>query len=131
MFPTFPFTIIGGVFVQLCAARFDFEWAVNRRAVEGLGGLATDGIIICAIGTLSLKTLGANSWRCSCWSASIAWSVFLTFFLGKRIFRENWFEHAIPEYGESQGNVACGFVMLDMVDPAQTAPTRATATASY
>ena len=54
MFPLFPFTIIGGVLVQLCAVRFDFEWAVNRRSVEGLGGLAIDGIVICAIGTLSL-----------------------------------------------------------------------------
>ena len=38
MFPLFPFTIIGGVIVQLAAVRFDFEWAVNRRSVEGLGG---------------------------------------------------------------------------------------------
>ena len=38
MFPLFPFTILGGVIVQLCAVRFGFEWAVNRRSVEGLGG---------------------------------------------------------------------------------------------
>lgn len=120
MFPTFPFTIIGGTLVQLCAARFHFERSINRRAVEGLGGLATDGIIICAIGTLSLATLGANVVPLIVLSAaSIAWSVSLTYFLGRRIFRRNWFEHAIPEYGESQGNVACGFVMLDMVDPAR------------
>jgi ESS family glutamate:Na+ symporter len=59
-FPLFPFTIIGGVLVQLCAVRFGFEWAVNRRAVEGLGGMATDGIVVCAIGTLSLGALGAQ-----------------------------------------------------------------------
>jgi hypothetical protein len=34
--------------------------AVNRRAVEGLGGIAIDGHVICAIGTLSLRTLAAN-----------------------------------------------------------------------
>ena len=34
-------------------------------------------------------------------------------------FRQHWFEHSIPEFGESQGMLACGFVMLDMVDPSR------------
>src|SRR5215467_14725076 len=59
-FPLFPFTFPAAVLVQLCARRYDFEWAVNRRAVEGLGGMAIDGVIICAVGTLSLGAIGAN-----------------------------------------------------------------------
>src|SRR5262245_42485887 len=59
-FPLFPFTIVGGFLVQLVAVRSGFGWAVNRRAVEGVGGLAIDGIVICAIGTLSLSALGDN-----------------------------------------------------------------------
>src|SRR5215468_1727077 len=39
-FPLFPFVIVGGVVVQLAAVRFGFAWAVNRRAIEGLGGLS-------------------------------------------------------------------------------------------
>jgi glutamate:Na+ symporter, ESS family len=65
-FPLFPFTIIGGVLVQLAAVRYGFAWAVNRRAVEGLGGLSIDGIVICAIGTLSLSALGDNIGPCWC-----------------------------------------------------------------
>jgi ESS family glutamate:Na+ symporter len=120
MFPLFPFTIIGGVLVQLAAVRFDFEWAVNRRAVEGLGGLAIDGIVICAIGTLSLAALGDNLGPLIILAvASVAWSVLVTMSLGRRISVQNWFEHSIAEFGESQGNVATGFVMVDMVDPAR------------
>jgi ESS family glutamate:Na+ symporter len=120
MFPLFPFTIIGGVLVQLCAVRFRFEWAVNRRAVEGLGGMATDGIVVCAIGTLSLSALGAHLGPLIVLAiASVAWSVFLTLVIGRRLFPRNWFEHALAEFGESQGNVATGFVMVDMVDPAR------------
>jgi len=37
--------------------------------------------------------------------------------IGRRVFRQNWFEHSLAEFGESQGNVATGFVMVDMVDP--------------
>ena len=120
MFPLFPFTIIGGVLVQLAAVRFDFEWAVNRTAVEGLGGLAVDGIVICAIGTLSLAALGDNLGPLIILAvASVAWSVFVAMVIGRRIFTKNWFEHSIAEFGESQGNVATGFVMVDMVDPAR------------
>ncbi len=119
-FPLFPFTIIGGVLVQLCAVRFHFEWAVNRRAVEGLGGLATDGIVTCAIGTLSLAALGAHIGPLIILAvASVAWSAFVTLVVARRIFPRNWFEHALAEFGESQGNIATGFVMVDMVDPAR------------
>jgi Na+/glutamate symporter len=119
-FPLFPFTIIGGVLVQLVAIRSGFGWAVNRRAVEGLGGLAIDGIVICAIGTLSLGALGANVGPLVILAvASVAWSIVLVLVIGRRVFEQNWFEHSIAEFGEGQGNVATGFMMVDMIDPAR------------
>ena len=119
-FPLFPFTIIGGVIVQLVAVRFGFGWAVNRRAVEGLGGLSIDGIIICAIGTLSLGALGDNIGPLVILAvASVAWSIVLVFVIGRRLFERDWFEHSIAEFGEGQGNVATGFMMVDMIDPAR------------
>jgi ESS family glutamate:Na+ symporter len=119
-FPLFPFTILGGVFVQLCATRYDFEWAVNRRAVEGLGGIAIDGIVIGAIGTLSLESLGANIGPLLILAVTaVGWSVFMALVIGRRMFSQHWFEHSIAEFGESQGNPATGFVMVDMVDPSR------------
>lgn len=119
-FPLFPFTILGGVIVQLFAVRSGFEWATNRRAVEALGGLAVDGIVLCAIGTLSLAALGSHIGPLLLLAvASVAWSVFLTLVVGPRVFPRDWFEHSLAEFGESQGNVATGFVMVDMVDPAR------------
>jgi ESS family glutamate:Na+ symporter len=119
-FPLFPFTFPAAVLVQLCAKRYDFEWAVNRRAVEGLGGMAIDGVIICAVGTLSLGAIGAYVGPLIILAiAAIGWSVFVTLVIGRRIFPQHWFEHSIPEFGESQGMLACGFVMLDMVDPSR------------
>jgi ESS family glutamate:Na+ symporter len=119
-FPLFPFTIVGGVLVQLVAVRSGFGWAVNRRAVEGLGGLSIDGIVICAIGTLSLSALGNNIGPLVILAvASVAWSIVLVLVIGRRIFERDWFEHSIAEFGEGQGNVATGFMMVDMVDPAR------------
>src|SRR5215510_4043952 len=119
-FPLFPFTFPAAVIVQLCARRFNFEWAVNRRAVEGLGGIAIDGVIICAVGTLSLAPLGANIGSLIILAiAAVGWSVFVTLVIGRRIFPQHWFEHSIAEFGESQGMLATGFVMVDMVDPSR------------
>lgn len=119
-FPLFPFTIIGGVLVQLVAVRSGFTWAVNRRAVEGLGGLSIDGIVICAIGTLSLNALGNNIVPFVILAvASVAWSIAIVLVIGRRVFERDWFEHSIAEFGEGQGNVATGFMMVDMVDPAR------------
>jgi ESS family glutamate:Na+ symporter len=119
-FPLFPFTIIGGVLVQLVAASTGFGWAVNRRAVEGLGGLSIDGIVICAIGTLSLSALGNNIGPLVILAvASVAWSIVIVLVIGRRVFERDWFEHSIAEFGEGQGNVATGFMMVDMVDPAR------------
>lgn len=37
--------------------------------------------------------------------------------LGRQFHRDDWFEHAIADFGQSQGNVATGFVLADMADP--------------
>lgn len=119
-FPLFPFTFPAAVIVQLCARRYNFEWAVNRRAVEGLGGIAIDGVIVCAVGTLSVGAIGAHIGPLIVLAiASIGWSIFMTLVVGRLIFPKHWFEHSIAEFGESQGMLACGFVMVDMVDPAR------------
>src|SRR5262245_9883569 len=90
-FPLFPFVILGSVLVQIGATRFHFEWAVNRRAVEGLGGLSVDGIVVCAIGTLSLAALGTNIVPLAALTvASVGWSVFVALVIAPRIFPENW-----------------------------------------
>jgi glutamate:Na+ symporter, ESS family len=48
------------------------------------------------------------------------------FVIGRRVFERDWFEHSIAVFGEGQGTVATGFMMIDMVDPArQTGVARA------
>ncbi len=117
-FPLFPFTVIGGFIVQLVLTMTKTEHLVERRTVNDIAGLALDILIAAAIGTLSLAALGANIPALVILTAiALAWSVIGMLWLGPRIHPENWFEHAIADYGQSQGNVATGFVLADMVDP--------------
>src|SRR5262245_36828840 len=63
-----------------------------------LGGLAIDGIVICAIGTLSLSALGENIGPLLILAvASVAWSIVLVLVIGRRVFAREWFERSIAE----------------------------------
>ncbi|MFF8187989.1 sodium/glutamate symporter [Microbacterium sp. NPDC016588] len=117
-FPLFPFTVIGGFVVQLVLSTMKREAVVDRRAVNDISGLSLDLLIAAAIGTMSLAALGANLPSLVILTAiAFAWSVFGMLWLGPRIHRRDWFEHSIADYGQSQGNVAAGFILADMADP--------------
>jgi glutamate:Na+ symporter, ESS family len=121
-FPLFPFTVIGGFAVQLALTWTRHEDLVERRTVNDITGLSLDVLIAAAIGTLSIATLGANVPAIAILTVlSFAWSVVGLLWLGPRLFPDQWFSHGIADYGQSQGNVATGFVLAEMADPAHTA----------
>ena len=120
-FPLFPFTIIGGFAVQVVLSWTNHEHLVERRTANDITGLSLDILIAAAIGTLSLATLGGNIPSILILTAlSVAWSVTGLLWLGPRLFREHWFDRGIADYGQSQGNVATGFILAEMADPAHT-----------
>jgi ESS family glutamate:Na+ symporter len=97
------------------------EHFVERRTVNDITGLSLDILIASAIGTLSLATLGANIPSILILTVlSLAWSVTGLLWLGPRFFPEHWFDRGIADYGQSQGNVATGFILAEMADPAHT-----------
>jgi glutamate:Na+ symporter, ESS family len=120
-FPLFPFTVIGGFLVQLVLSWTNHERLVERRTVNDITGLSLDILIAAAIGTLSLSTLGANIASIVILTVlSLTWSVTGLLWLGPRFFSAHWFDRSIADYGQSQGNVATGFILAEMADPAHT-----------
>jgi glutamate:Na+ symporter, ESS family len=120
-FPLFPLTIIGGFAVQLVLSWTDHEHLVERRTVNDITGLSLDILVAAAIGTLSLSILGANIPSILILTAlSVVWSVTGLLWLGPRFFPRHWFDRGIADFGQSQGNVATGFILAEMADPAHT-----------
>jgi ESS family glutamate:Na+ symporter len=120
-FPLFPFTIIGGFAVQLVLSWTNHEHLVERRTVNDITGLSLDILVAAAIGTLSISALGVNVPSILILTAlSVAWSVTGLLWLAPRFFREHWFDRGIADYGQSQGNVATGFILAEMADPEHT-----------
>lgn len=117
-FPLFPFTVIGGYIVQAVMTAFGRGHRVNREAVSGISVLALDILIASAIGSMSLAALGANIPALVILTVvAVIWSVVVVLWLAPRVHAENWFEHSMADFGQSQGNVATGFVLADMADP--------------
>lgn len=117
-FPLFPFTVIGGFLVQAIATKLGKDHYIDRRSVTGISSISLDALIASAIGTMSLAALGANIPALVILTViAVAWSVFGMLFLGPRIHGPNWFEHSLADFGQSQGNVATGFILADMADP--------------
>jgi ESS family glutamate:Na+ symporter len=121
LMPLFPMTIIGGMIVQYTAVRIGVARLIDRRRVNEVSGLALDVLLLTAIGTMSLAALGANLGPIIIISAAaIAWSAFGVLVLAPRLFRRRWFENAMGDYGQSQGTIATGFMLIDMADPKRT-----------
>lgn len=117
--PQLPFTLTGGFVVQLVISRLGYERVIDRRSINDVSGLSLDLLIAAAIGTMSLATLTANLPSLVILTIiAVSWSVFGVFWLGPKLHGKDWFEHAIADYGQSQGNVAAGFILADMADPA-------------
>lgn len=117
-FPLFPFTVIGGFLVQLFATMFKQDHHIDRASVSGISSISLDALIASAIGTMSLAALGANVPALVILTIiAVGWSVFGLLFLAPRIHGPNWFEHGLADFGQSQGNVATGFILADMADP--------------
>jgi ESS family glutamate:Na+ symporter len=121
LMPLFPMTIIGGMLVQLAAVRTGVATMIDRRRVNEVAGLSLDVLILTAIGTMSLAAIGANLGALAVMSATaIGWSVFGVLVLAPRLFQSRWFENSLGDYGQSQGTIATGFMLIDMADPAHT-----------
>lgn len=117
-FPLFPVTVIGGLVVQAVATKIGAAERIDKRVVAGMSSVALDGLVVCAIGTMSLATLGANIPVIVVMTVlGVGWSVVALVWFGRRFHRASWFEHSIADFGQSQGNVATGFVLAEMVDP--------------
>ena len=116
--PLFPVAVIGGFIVQWMVGRTGQAHRVDKRAVEGISSVALDVLLVCAIGTMSLATIGSNVPAMIVFTVvGVGWSVVCLLTVGRRFHRDDWFEHSIADFGQSQGNVATGFVLADMVDP--------------
>ena len=123
-FPVFPLALIGSFFI-----RFILEKTGNTKLISSLfqremGILSTDLLIITAMAGLNFPLL-INYWIPISILAigGLTWNLAGMLIFSKLFFREEWFERAIAEFGNSTGVAASGLLLLRLADPRNTTNT--------
>ena len=116
--PLFPMAMIGGLIVQLVISRTRFADAVDVGSLQRIQGLALELLIVAAIATIKVPVVVAYALPLLIVSiGSLGALLFYFFVLGPRIFKHQWFEHAIVNFGTLAGVTAVGLMLLRTVDP--------------
>lgn len=116
--PLFPMAMIGGLIVQLIISKTKFADAVDVGSLRRIQGLALELLIVAAIATIKIPVIIEYALPLFIiMAASIAGLVFYFFYIGPRVFKNQWFEHAIVNFGTLAGVTAVGLMLLRTVDP--------------
>ncbi len=117
-FPLFPLCMIGGLLLQKAAAACKLDYLIDHGQMQRIAGSALDFLVVSAIATIQLSVVTANWLPLIILVVSgLIWSVVMLIFVAPRLFKEDWFERGIAEFGQSLGVTATGLLLLRSVDP--------------
>lgn len=116
--PLFPMAMIGGLIVQLIISKTKFADAVDIGSLRRIQGLALELLIVAAIATIKIPVIIQFALPLLIiMTFSITALVFYFFYIGPRVFKTDWFENAIVNFGTLTGVTAVGLMLLRTVDP--------------
>ena len=114
--PLFTFCMIGGMLVGEFVRSLGMK--VSRTIVQLISSITLSGLIMTAIGTMDLSFLSSDGAVFGLlYTVGVVWTLFSFLFMGRRMFKEYWFQNAIISFGQSMGMTATGLLFAQMVDP--------------
>ena len=110
--------MIGGLIVQFSLSRTSFSHAIDKNTLLLLQGLALELLIVAAVATIEVPVVVDFAVPILLLSSvAILGLVAYFFFVGPRVFKDDWFEQSIVNYGALAGVTAVGLMLLRTVDP--------------
>ncbi len=117
-FPLFPLAMMGGLAVQVIAARVGVARYFDRQTFSRILGIALDFLVVSAIAAIKLDVFLAFFWPfLILMVVGLTWVIFATWYIAPRMLPDAWFERAITEYGMQTGVTAMGLLLLRVADP--------------
>ncbi len=117
-FPLFPFCMIGGLLVQSILRRARLDVFVDGGQISRIAGASLDFLVVSAVASIRLDFVAAY------WLPLLlliiggtVWNLFCVLIIAPRIFKRDWFERAIAEFGQMSGVTATGLLLLRTADP--------------
>ena len=118
VFPVFPLALLGSLLTRLLLERFDKTSLVSRLLQREIGTLATDLLITTAMASINLQLLRSDWIPLTILAITgLTWNLLAICLFSKLIFKEEWFERSITEFGNATGVAASGLLLLRLSDP--------------
>lgn len=116
--PVFPFAMIAGFFMQMIFVWLKIGDLIDKPTIDRISGTALDFLIISSVATLSLDVVITYFIPLTILTvAAAAFTVWVTFWLGPKMYPQDWFECAMGDFGVMCGTVASGLMLTRILDP--------------
>lgn len=116
--PMMCLTMLAGVLIQTLLNKTGYGGYVDKRVVDRIGSGVTDYLVAFGVATIKISVvlnfIGPILVLCL---LGVLWAFAVVFLVGRRLFRNFWFERSIFIFGYITGVVAIGVTLLRIVDP--------------
>ncbi len=118
IFPVFPLALLASLLFRYILEIFEKTEIVSPLLQREIGTLSTDLLIVTAMASLNIEILRKDWLPLLILSlAGLLWNLFGILCLSRIIFKEEWFERSITEFGNATGVAASGLLLLRLADP--------------
>lgn len=116
--PLFPLAMIGGLLIQLVINKTPLRALVDKKTLDSIAGLALDFLVVAAVASISIPLIIENWFPLLATTIVVALiSLGIFYYVSPRIFKDDWFEHGIINFGAMTGVLSVGLLLLRAADP--------------
>ncbi len=116
--PLFPMVLISSIVLNGIFQKTRLHQFLDRKAIEQIGTISLDFLIVCAVATLNLKVL--MDYKLAVGSlllAGLVWNIGILLLFARFIYPKPWYVFALPDYGGATATTASGLLLADVADP--------------
>lgn len=116
--PLFPMAMIGGYIINMIISRTKYFEMIDVNTMNRIQGIALDFLVLGAVASIQIPIVVEYALPLIILSGiTLGMMIWYFYYLGRRFFPEDWFEHSIVHYGAYTGVTAIGLMLLRTVDP--------------
>ena len=117
-FPVFPLALLGSLLIRIVLEKTGKAQLVSSIVQREIGIIATDLLITTAMASLNLPLL-IDDWipLTILGMSGLIWNLSGMFIFARIIFKKEWFERSLTEFGNATGVAASGLLLLRLADP--------------
>lgn len=116
--PLFPMAMIGGGILNLVISKTSYYKLIDVRTFQRIQGISLEFLIVGAVASIKIPVVVEYALPLFVMSVLMLLSMLWFFFyMGPRMFKEDWFENSIVIFGTLTGVAAIGLMLLRTVDP--------------